>query len=356
MKTGLCIGKAAVLAVLAVLVIAGCDWLEGQPAVNLPPSTELLECPGGEVDEGEDLVFKWTGSDIDGTVIAYEWSLNGSDWVTTTDDSVVIEGAGEGEQYFTVRAVDNKGEVDPAPPRCDFTVLAAGELMDRVVLVEVFTTRTCANCPRAEEALNNLLDSMERADLAVVCYHDWREGIPASDPLGTAETVARIQWYTDDPTFPGRPSWWPTAVFDGLRIVEGAETVEQAESNYSVEIARRAQTGSPLRLTLAADLAGEEGSVQAGAKVMGRLPEGPLVYRCVIVEDHVLLYTSYYDFVARRVLEDRPLTVAAIGDSASAEWTFPIDDSWNTERVDVIVFVQNDDGREVLQSRRLKEQ
>ena len=342
-----------ILSSAALLIPSGCDWFEEQVADNLPPSTEIVGCPSKEVDEGDDLLFKWMGSDVDGEVVAYEWSFNEAPWVETEDDSVIIEAVGEGEHSFSVRAIDNEGDADPVPPRCAFSALPMGEFVDRVVLVELFTTRTCANCPKAEEALNRLVSSMGRENLSVVAYHDWRAGEPASDPLGTEETIARISWYTDDPTFPGRPGLWPTAVFDGLRIVEGAETVEQAESNYSVEIQLREGVGSPVRLTVGGSLSGPDGSITAGLKATGRLPEGALVMRAVVVEDHVLQYTSYYDFVVRRVLEDRPLNISAIGDSASAEWTFPVDESWNVGKVDVVVFVQNDAGREVIQSRRL---
>lgn len=348
-------GLLVVSAVGALLFVPGCDWFEEQAALNIPPTTEIVGCPPSEVDEGEDLVFRWTGSDVDGDVVAYEWSFNDGPWVQTEDDSALIEAVDEGDHSFVVRAIDDMGDADPLPPRCGFKAIAVGELMDRVVLVELFTTRTCANCPRAEEALNNLLEGMGRESLSVIAYHDWRAGNPGSDLLGTEETVARIKWYTDDPTFPGRPGYWPTAVFDGLRIVEGAETVVQAESNYSVEIGLREGVGSPLSITVDGNLAAAEGTVRAGVKVTGRLPEGALVLRAVVVEDHVLQYTSYYDFVARRILQDEPLYLEAIGDSASVEWVFPIDESWNAAGLDVVVFAQNDDGREVIQSRRLLE-
>lgn len=347
---------AVALSTGAMLLAAGCDWFEEQSTENLPPATEITDCPGSEVDEGEDLLFRWIGTDVDGVVVGYEWSLSGGDWMETEDDSVIVEAVDEGDHSFIVRAVDDKGDVDPVPPQCDFTALAVGELVDRVVMVEVFTTYTCANCPKAEEALNNLMESMGRAGLSVVGYHDWRGGDPNSDLLGTEETVGRIKWYTDDPSFPGRAGWWPTVVFDGLRIVEGAETVEGAQANYAVEIQMREEVGSPVRLTVDGAFSGAGGSVQAGIKATGRLPEGPLRARCVVIEDHVFQRGFYFDFVARRVLEDKALNLAEIGDSTSVEWTFPIDDSWNLGNVEAVVFVQNDAGREILQSTRLFEE
>lgn len=349
--------RATILAGLAVaaslLVIAGCDWFEEQAMDNLPPATELLACPGTEVDEGEDMLFRYKGTDSDGVVVGYEWSLNGGPWVRTRYDSVVVKSVEEGEYSFMVRAIDDVGDADPAPPECNFTARAVGELMDRVVMVEMFTTYTCGNCPRAEEALNNLMEVMGKAGLSVVAYHDYKGGDPNTDLLGTEETVARIQWYTDDPTFPGRAGWWPTVVFDGLRVIEGAETVEGAQAGYAAEIQMREERGSPIRLTLTGDLSGADGGVRAGVKATGRLPEGTLAARCIIIEDHVYQRGFYFDFVARRVLEERPIAIAEIGDSASVEWTFPVDDSWNQGELDAVVFIQNDTGREVLQSGRL---
>ncbi len=343
----------ALLVGAGTLLTEGCDWFEEQVAGNLPPTTELVTCPPAEVDAGEGVLFEWTSEDVDGVVVGYEWSFDGAPWVATEEQSVVVEAVEQGEHSFVVRAVDDAGAVDPAPPGCDFAAVFAGELVDRVVMVEVFTTYTCANCPKAEEALNELLEAYGRAGLSVVGYHDWRGGDPNSDLLGTEETVARIKWYTDDPTFPGRAGWWPTVVFDGLRVVEGAETVEGARAAYDVEIRMREEAGSPLGLTLGGGVGASGGDVRAGVKAAGRLPGGPLVARCVVIEDHVYQRGFYYDFVARRVLKDRPLDIAEVGDSTSVEWSFTIDDSWNLGRVDVMVFVQNDANREILQSARL---
>ena len=177
--------------ILVVLCVAGCDWFEAQPEENLPPETELVQCGAvGGVNSGGNVKFVWTGSDIDGSVISYQYSYDDLDWVSTPDDSTVIESVALGSHTFEVRAVDDKGEADPDPAKCAFV---AGELVARSTLVEFLTTNTCRNCPTAEAALDSLLADFGSDRLAVIAYHDLTE----TDGLATGETVSRINWYTD---------------------------------------------------------------------------------------------------------------------------------------------------------------
>jgi len=342
-----------VLLLASSLTPAGCDWFEAQVSANVPPATEIMDCPGSEVDEGQSIVFRWTGSDIDGDVVGYEWTLDGDSWFYTEDDSAFIEKIGAGRHSFSVRSVDDRGDVDPAPPVCEFAALAVGERLDRVVLIELFTTRTCANCANAEAALNELLDVMGRDSLCVVAYHDRSPGAPGADPLATDETVARIDWYTDDPSFPGRANWWPTATFDGIYVAEGAQFVDQTREEYDLLIGLRERSPSPLELALSGEFSAGAGHIEVVVKARGRLPEGALVLRAVVVEDHVFQPPSLVDFVARRIRDDEILGIAEIGDSSYVGWDFEIDEDWNLSNLDVIVIVQNDSNREVLQSRRL---
>jgi hypothetical protein len=347
--------RVAAWAGMAALLVLGCDWFEEQALGNIPPATTILECPGSEVLEGDDLLFRWAGTDADGLVVAYEWSLNGAAWIRTSEDSVLVESVGEGDQSFTVRAVDDRGVVDPAPPTCDFTAAARGELVDRVVLVEVFVTHHCPYCPNCQAALNAIYSELGRDSLCVVAYHDWREGDPASDPLGTEETVERIDWYTDDPGFQGRPDVWPTAVFDGLRVVEGAVTSEAAGADYLFEIRSREAVSSPVEMAVSGVLGEESGDIIVDVMARGRVPEGDLVLRMVVVEDGIYQWGKTHDFVVRDILDDEPVMIKTVGDSVRVEREFQVDASWNRERLDIIAFVQNDVNKEILQSGRVGE-
>jgi hypothetical protein len=66
-------------------------------------------------------------------------------------------------------------------------------------------------------------------------------------------------------------------------------------------------------------------------------------------------FADIYDFVARDLLEDEALEIAAMGDSVLVERVFPIDAAWTVDNLDVVAFIQDIDSREVLQAVRLKQ-
>jgi hypothetical protein len=298
---------------------------------------------------GGSATVAWTGSDIDGAVASYEYSYDEADWVSTPEDSLVIEGVTLGPHAFRVRAIDDDGQADPEPAECPFV---AGELVARSALVEFITTSWCQNCPKAEEALDSLIVDLGSDRLAVISYHDM-----IADALATPETAARIDWYT---SFPGIPQeQFPIAIFDGLRTVEGAVTVEQTIAEYGFEIGQRLALGSPVRLRMAGEIGPSAGSIEVSARVTGIVPAHQLTLKFVVIEDDVW-YDRYaakiFDAVARDLLEDEPFTLTAIGDSLAVpvERTFPVGGAWVVDNLDVIAFIQDMDTREVIQSARLR--
>ena len=340
--------------VLAVLGIsAGCDWFENPVGSNLPPDTEMLGCVPTGVRVGDDLRLDWTGDDPDGAVEAYEWSYDDQPWVATEAGSVTIEDVELGRHVFKVRAVDEDGQADPTPAVCTFTVAADPEDVDRLVLIELFTTTWCRNCPNAEAALNALLAQVGSDDLCVLAYHD----TPERDGLATDATVARIDWYTANPAFPGQADVWPTAVFDGLRVVEGAGSVDQAVTDYGAEVAYRGGVASPILLGMEGEITETGGYVRVTVEARGTLPDGGLVLRLVVTEDDVSYpgtFMDRFDFVARDLLEDVTLPLGFVGDSTTVERTFGIGDSWVSDALDVVGFVQDQVTMEVIQSVRLR--
>jgi hypothetical protein len=338
---------------MGLALFLACDWFESQVETNLPPYTEFLECISGQtIEQGIAPTFVWTGYDADGEVTGYQWSLDGGEWIQTALDRTTVEDLGIGEHWLTVRAVDDAGEPDPAPPECRFEVSAAGRTVDRSVLVELFTTTWCFYCPEAEEALGRLLDQLGSDRLSIVAYH----GTPERDGLSTTETAARIEWYTSDPDYPVDPEGYPTAAFDGLRFVQGASSAEAAEAQYGFEIGSRSSGGSPLSLRIEGAIEGDTGSLSVVVKVEDRV-EGRLALRFAVIEDGVVFpgrRTNLFNFVARDLLVDEPLDLAAVGDSIDVVRDFEIDEGWNAGNLDVVAFVQDLDTREVIQSGRLK--
>jgi hypothetical protein len=346
--------RVALLAIVILVCVAlSCDWFEDPVQENLPPNTHFTGCATGEILEGDDVIVTWEGNDIDGTVTSFEWLYDDGDWVMTTASSVTIEQVTLGEHVIRVRSTDDDGAADPNPAECAFNVTAGGELVDRVVLVELLTATWCLYCPNSEEALLRLIDEFGPANLCVVAYHD----TPELDDLATNETVSRINWYTGDPEFPMDPGVRPTVVFDGVRFSQGAVSVEEAQTEYRFEITSRRQTGSAISLKLEGDLGSETGHLTVTVKAEDRLPVNPIVLRFVIVEDDVFSLgrsSNWFDFVARDLLESEVLELASVGDSTVVERQFPIEDFWELDKLDAIVFVQDAIEKEVIQAARLR--
>ncbi len=339
----------SMIALIAVWMAAqgGCDWFADPIEINLLPWVTITSCPaGGEVVAGDDVTFEWAGGDHDGTIAEFEWSYDDTATGATSDGALTVEDVVEGDHVFIIVAVDDEGDESP-PDTCSFAVGTAGGLVDRNVLVEFITTFSCVNCPFGEEALNNLMDEYGADRLCVVAYHD----LP---PVGTDETIDRIDWYTDNDDFPGEEGTYPTAVFDGGRIVVGSSSVPVAQADYEFEIELRQAIGSPLLLRLVGDLGGARASLTAKVRVMDPLPAGTYILRTVVVEDDISFAHELFPYVARALLDDEMFTLTAVGDSTEMIYGVTIDPSWNPANLDAIAFVQNDDTMEIVQSARLE--
>jgi len=342
-----------VAALAAAALVGGCDWFDDPVAANLPPWTELTDCPSARnVQAGDDVTIEWTGDDPDGDVDHYEWSYGsdaGADTSGVTDEeSITIEGVAEGDHLFEVAAVDDEDAVDPNPATCEFTAVSGGgELVPRVVLVEYLTNQFCPNCPNGEEALQNLIDQYGPDELTVIAYHY----SPPPDAVATTETIARCDVYFSAHGIP--PTAFPVAVFDGLRTVLGAPTVASAEEDYAFEIDLRRDVGSPITVDLTGSIEAGRGSVAVKVKVHSTLSGASNVVRIAVFEDDVPEHVPPYEFVVRNMLDDAPLTISAVGDSVVVERDIVVDPSWNVNNLGVIAFVQDDTTLEIIQSGRL---
>lgn len=121
--------------------VAACDsGISGSRSDNAPPATELsvraatLVGQIGEADRlASSVAVAWSGTDPDGFVVAYEFRYYGegenppATWTRTTarDTTILLpvpRGSRTGNVAFEVRAIDNKGDVDPTPARTVFPI------------------------------------------------------------------------------------------------------------------------------------------------------------------------------------------------------------------------------------------
>ncbi|MGQ9603988.1 MAG: Omp28-related outer membrane protein [bacterium] len=336
---------------LLCFMLVTCDWFEEPEAIE--PETEIISCPGGRVFFPEEITIRWIGYAFGGEVAGYDWSIDQSVWSRLPAEitELSLDSLSPGKHIFRVRTVDSRGFVDGSPDSCCFEVILPGFLTQRVVLAEIFTTTWCRNCPNAEKALRELADYFVDS-LVVVAYH----GTPDRDGLATQETQSRIDWYWNDTGFPGERDQYPTVIFDGLRVVQGAESVEKAKSEYRYEIEERLRVGSPLRIEISGEISDQGGNVEVKVYATDEVDYTGLKLEIVVVEANVKhqgYYSKEFDFVARDLLDVEDIALSAVGDSVKVERSFLIAGGWVPANINVIAFVQEKQSREIIQAAAL---
>lgn len=163
------------------------------------------------------------------------------------------------------------------PPR---SVPAGGH----TALLELFTGAGCEPCVAPDLAVESLLTSYRRRDLAVLEYD---ENIPRPDPLTNPASEARAAEYRVGNT--------PQAFLDGEELpVAGSNRgdVENVVVGFADELENEAAQPSPLRLTVgatsSAGVVAVYGEVSLATKAgsAASLPGRPVVH-VALVQDHI---------------------------------------------------------------------
>ncbi|MCK4512649.1 hypothetical protein KAW64_12970, partial [bacterium] len=325
-----------IVALVAVATAGGCDWFDAPSQINLPPETTITVCPSSLVSPGDNVTIKWTGSDRDGQVVEYEWTLDDTLEGTTYATTMVVTGVEEGTHSFTVASIDDDGDVDASPAECTFTA-SFGEYVERVVLCELLTTKVCPNCWKADLALERMLQELGEENLSVVSYHDE----PPGDPLATPETLARCDWYYAFPEFSHLDGDYPTTLFDGLTYDSGAADTTATKIAYRMQIEARRAVGSPVSIELLGEIGGGRGSVTATVRVHYQLSESSYTLRMMIIENDVWDGVHFANYVVRDMLDEEPLAVSAVGESLVISREFALGE-WDPQHLDIVALVQDD--------------
>lgn len=216
------------------------------------------------------------------------------------------------------------------------TTVCAVSGEDRVVLTELFTATWCPTCPFADAALDSLALQLGEDTLAVLQYH-------VSDAYATSETTARAEYYLD-------PIRLPNAWFDGTTSVHEVSSVPDAYSKYRVRINERLALPSPLSIKSTVALDDTSGEVSSRIQVVDAFSDEALRFYAVLYESEL----DEYNYVVRDVLPTEELSISSPGDSVEVLQVFNIDTLWNTGNMGVVVFVQSDSTKQVLQSERIE--
>ncbi len=222
----------------------------------------------------------------------------------------------------------------------------------RTVLAELFTNWGCSPCKYANPAINELLDVYDPSQLVMIAYHTWWPW--GNDPFynyNTADNINRINYYGVGGV--------PSIFFDGPpnRGNSGSTTYGYYKGFIETELAISSNMTISLEGYL--DTATSTGVVNASIEITNTLPIGILKVRFAVVQDNNYAYAGpaspnqevRHRYVMRDMLAEGEInTFLPIGEFYNVSRSFTIDPIWNLDTISIVVFVQDDLTKDVLQA------
>ena len=258
------------------------------------------------------------------------------DMATTTEDPA-LEDVIEMETSDIVKSHVYRGTRAPNP---------------RVVLAEYITNTNCTNCTNSDPAIDQLADEYDSSQLAVIYYH--YNSPDDQDPFFLAnqgENLDRIETYYG-------VSEASHLRIDGNTSVSGAGSPQGAYSDYKTQIDTRLAITSPLTITVTGSYDPFDGYVNARIEATDPTPGVTLKARFVVVEDNLyrdgttLNGINRHRYVMRNVLVTSTMLDFVEGNAIWVNRSFSLNPSWDLNNLEVMVFVQRDDTKEVIQAGR----
>lgn len=220
-----------------------------------------------------------------------------------------------------------------------FTVAAQEQ---REVLVEIFTNSHCPLCPAAHNTIDNFLNTSPNADKINYIYYHMVYPYP-TDLLYTQSAMdsdARHAYYAQAPAT-------PRGIFDGVP--------QGSSSGWITTLNNLTQTQSPLKILLSGTRSNPEFQITANVTRTGNITDTDLVLHFVVVED--VYYNgnnsiSDHKHVMRKMLPTSsglPITIN-LNESKNYQQTILLDQLWDADSLNVVVFVQSTSSKTVYQS------
>jgi hypothetical protein len=193
--------------------------------------------------------------------------------------------------------------------------------------------------------------------LSVVAFHPVPD--PQGDPWGLPYAARNNTTY-DYVRYTYGATLYPTAVFDGLHVLEGATSFTPTINAYEETYKDRSRHDAPLRLSMMAAAPTDVLNITINVRAKTTLESSRLVLHAVLIEDDVAFKggngVDNHRFVARVHATPMTLALDAQGNQTTLV-TFPLQPAWGTDRLGVVAWVVNDDAgsrafkeREVLQA------
>lgn len=314
------------------------------------PSTVTLCNLGTEPVSSIEVTYH-TGDDTQTETIA-DLSIANRQIATLSLNGPIVATEGDHKAWLEVTRVN--GVADAAPydnSSSTWTLCCRDELVERRVLMEVFSTEKCTNCPQAHANIDRLFGQNPR--VVEVGHH---AGF-YTDDLTVGESVDYEWFYT-----PNRGTYAPAAMFDRTccstdlpKIFSDDVPVINGELASTMQPTYDLVSQTPAQATVDLTLTYDEAQRQLTANVSGRrlLPTedaASLRLNVVVVEDSVMSLKQagargvyYHRHVLRQCLTGTWGEAIDLDRGYSKSYTVTLPEAWRAEHVSVVAFVSNYD-------------
>jgi len=211
-----------------------------------------------------------------------------------------------------------------------------------IVLFEMGTATWCSLCPKADDFVESYIEG--DSSIAYIAYH-------ANDDFSYGATSNRNDYYYY------YMEGFPTIVFDGIYSVLGFGP--NAENLYENNYKRRKNTKTGVDIELKSNIS--NGGFDINVKVSKLAPfyNKNTVVHLVVTESNIPKIwknKTKLNHVCRRMLPDEfGAKVDMIeNDVIELNYFFAPDESWDSENLEVVAFIQDNDTKEVLNTTKLK--
>ena len=224
----------------------------------------------------------------------------------------------------------------------------APELVDKVVLCELFTKSTCGACQSADGAMDRLSDNTEYFPdrVAIIEWHVGPGGT-GGDAYTTPVHDQRKAYYGGIPSI-------PQAAFDGVlwhaggTIIGANDTYNDREYKERIDL-RPNETEVKIEVKKSLTAAGDSGTYNITVSALDTVLNTSLHLRVLLVEDgNETVKNAKFRYTPKEMLDDVPITLQNAGDKVYLNNTFT--NQYDMWKISLVVFVQDDTTKEVLQA------
>jgi hypothetical protein len=223
-------------------------------------------------------------------------------------------------------------------------LISAAYSTERIVIAEFFNNITCANCPDARQALDQLVQNYD-SNFVSIRYHVW--WADPDDPFwlyNQSEIQARNNYYNNVYT--------PHCFFDGT--IDGMHTYW----NWEIIIQGQILVDSPLDIKYFAtfDSVSLTGDLYIYVIAVSNISQTDLRLRIAITENNLVYGDETFNQVFRDMIPDTsgiPFIITQ-GDTVEFFEQYSCPESLIYQNCEIVLFVQSDIDKEILQSNRIR--